>query len=414
VDDPSSLYYFLILCFAYVFFLVFRISALHFLTREAIGKARNEKRTPSEILLPDYILNGLFLVEILLILLAADAFRRIMGVLIPGFPGTAGFVLFAVVVFGLRGFARMLLPRSASQIIGAFTAPVVKLLGYALAPFGWLYGRFCLFIGILSRAGRRSTAVSPSAEFFELYAAESGSDFEEDEKEMIEGIISIRDTRAREVMVPRVDIVAVSEKATVDEIKGLVVKHGYSRLPVYRESVDDIVGILHAKDLFLVEQTGADIGSLLRKPYYVPDSKKVNEILAELQEHKTQMAVVVDEYGGTAGLITLEDVIEEIVGEIHDEYDAEEFTFEKLSDGTYVVNAKMDLEELSEELGIEIQTDEFETLGGFIIAREGQVPSAGEVLHYDNFEVKILESDERRISSVQVTVKPSDGETRES
>jgi CBS domain containing-hemolysin-like protein len=414
VDDPSSLYYFLILCFAFVFFLIFRLSALHFLTREAIGKARGEKRTPSQVLLPDYILNGLFLIEVLLILLAADGFRRVLGVLMPGFPETVSFVLFAVVVFGLRGFARMLLPRSASQIIGAFTAPVVKLLGYALAPFAWLYSRFCRFVGILLRAERRSTAVSPSAEFFELYAGESGGDFEEEEKEMIEAIISIRDTRAREVMVPRVDIVAVSEKATINEIKGLVVKHGYSRLPVYRESVDDVVGILHAKDLFLVEQTGADIGSLLRKPYYVPDSKKINEILTELQEHKTQMAIVVDEYGGTAGLITLEDVIEEIVGEIHDEYDAEEFTFEKLPDGKYTVNAKMDLEELSEELGIELQTDKFETLGGFIIAREGQVPSAGEVLQYDNFEVKVLDSDERRISSVQITVKPSGEETGES
>jgi putative hemolysin len=414
VGDPSIFYYFFGVCLGYVIFLTFRLSTLYILTRVEIDKARDGKRTPFKTLLPDRILDGLFLVELLFILLAADGFRRVLAQLIPKFPEAASFALFALIVFALRGFARMLLPRSVAYILGAFTAPIAKLLGYGLAPFAWAYGRFCHFIGILLRAERCPTAVSPCAEFFEVYAGESGGDLEKEEKEMIEAIISIRDTRAREVMVPRVDIVAVPETATIEGIKALVVKHGYSRLPVYRESADDIIGILHAKDLFVAEQTGADISSLLRRPYYVPDSKKVNEILTELQEHKTQMAIVVDEYGGTAGLITLEDAIEEIVGEIHDEYDAEEFTFEILQDGSYKVNAKMDLEELSEELGIEIRAEEFETLGGFIIAREGQVPSAGEVLHYDNFEVKVLESDERRISSVRIKVKPAEEETRES
>ncbi|UCE26177.1 MAG: HlyC/CorC family transporter [Candidatus Coatesbacteria bacterium] len=369
-------------------------------------KDLGDRNSAAEILIPDRVLNGLFLVEVVLILLAADGFRRVIGQLALVVPEAVSFVVFAVVAFGLRGGARMLLPRSAAYFLGAFTAPVVKLLGYIITPFVWTFAKLTNLVGLLLRAGRRAEAVAPDAEFFELYAAETGAELEEEEKEMIEAIISIRATRAREVMVPRVDIVAVPETATVNEIKALVVKHGYSRLPVFRENVDDVIGILHAKDLFVVEGTGVDVISLLRKPYYVPDSKKVNEILTELQEHKTQMAIVVDEYGGTAGVITLEDVIEEIVGEIHDEYDAEEFTFEKSADGSYRVNAKMDLEELSEELGIEIAGEDFETLGGFIIAQEGQVPAEGEVLDYENLEITVLESDERRVSSVRIKVKP--------
>jgi len=413
VEDPSSLYYFAGICIGYVIFLIFRLSALYYMTRGEVTKELGDRNSPAGTIIPDRVFNGLYLVEVALILLAADGFRRTLGQLTPAVPEFASFVVFATVAFGLRGGARMLLPRSAAYLLGAFTAPVVKLLGYIIAPFAWAYGKLTDLVGLLLRAGRRAGAVAPDAEFFELYTAETGAELEEEEKEMIEAIISIRATRARDVMVPRVDIVAVPETATVDEIKALVVKHGYSRLPVFRENVDDVIGILHAKDLFVVEGTGADVISLLRKPYYVPDSKKVNEILTELQEHKTQMAIVVDEYGGTAGLITLEDVIEEIVGEIHDEYDAEEFTFEKLADGSYRVNAKMDLEELSDELGIEIPDEDFETLGGFIIAQEGQVPAEGDVLEYENVEIEVLESDERRVSSVCVKVKPPTEEAEE-
>lgn len=406
MEDSSSLFYFIGVCVGYVVFITFRLSALYYMTRGEVTKDLGDRNSAAEILIPDRVLNGLFLVEVVLILLAADGFRRVIGQLALVVPEAVSFVVFAVVAFGLRGGARMLLPRSAAYFLGAFTAPVVKLLGYIITPFVWTFAKLTNLVGLLLRAGRRAEAVAPDAEFFELYAAETGAELEEEEKEMIEAIISIRATRAREVMVPRVDIVAVPETATVNEIKALVVKHGYSRLPVFRENVDDVIGILHAKDLFVVEGTGVDVISLLRKPYYVPDSKKVNEILTELQEHKTQMAIVVDEYGGTAGVITLEDVIEEIVGEIHDEYDAEEFTFEKSADGSYRVNAKMDLEELSEELGIEIAGEDFETLGGFIIAQEGQVPAEGEVLDYENLEITVLESDERRVSSVRIKVKP--------
>lgn len=413
MKDASSLYYFVGVCIGYVVFLIFRLSALYYMTGGEITKEHGDRTSPVETVIPDRVFSGLFLIEVVLILFAADGFRRTLEQLTPAVPEAVSFIIFTAVAFGLRGGARMLLPRSAAYFLGAFTAPVVKLLGYIIAPFASAYGKITDVVGLLFRAGRRAEAVAPDAEFFELYTTETGAELKEEEKEMIEAIISIRATRAREVMVPRVDIVAVPETATVNEIKALVVKHGYSRLPVYRENVDDVIGILHAKDLFVVEGTGADVISLLRKPYYVPDSKKVNEILTELQEHKTQMAIVVDEYGGTAGLITLEDVIEEIVGEIRDEYDAEEFTFEKLADGSYKVNAKMDLEELSEELGIEIPDEDFETLGGFIIAQKGRVPAEGDVLEYENVEIKVLESNERRVSSVRITVRPPAEESEE-
>lgn len=225
-------------------------------------------------------------------------------------------------------------------------------------------------------------------------------ELEDDEREMIRGIYNIRDIVVKEIMVPRVDIVAAEDSADINGLIDLVVENGFSRLPIYHDQMDDVVGILHAKDLFMLEREKKQLGDVLRSPYFVPETKNISDLLDEFLTEKNQMAIVVDEYGGTAGLITLEDVIEEIVGEIHDEYDEEEIAWEKVADDTYRVDAKVDVTELNEALNLAIPDEEFESLGGYLISLAGYVPTKDEVFEENGITLKVLESDERRISSI--------------
>lgn len=225
---------------------------------------------------------------------------------------------------------------------------------------------------------------------------------EKGEKEMIHGIFKFGDMEAKEVMVPRIDMKCLSVGDTVEKAVDYVLKTGYSRFPVYEKNVDNIVGILYSKDLF-GRPPREQIKSLLRPAYYIPESKKLDEILREMQEKKTQMAIVVDEYGGTLGLVTLEDILEEIVGEIMDEYDKEEPRVQVIEDGVAVVDAKADIEELNEILDIDLPEEDFETVGGLIFNVLGRIPKPGDRVKINGnlMEVKTMRG--RRISKIKVT-----------
>jgi CBS domain containing-hemolysin-like protein len=207
-------------------------------------------------------------------------------------------------------------------------------------------------------------------------------------------------------MTPRVEMVTVDVRDPIDEIKRVVMAKGFSRIPVVDESPDAVVGILHAKDIFKLEDTGEKLRSVLREPVYVPESKRVNELLREFRSAKAQFAIVVDEYGGTAGLITLEDVLEEIVGEILDEYDAEVKLLEKIGDNVWLVAGRADIGELNEQLGVAIPEEDFETVGGFISSLSGKVPETGERLSYENLGFYVTAADARRVKQVRLTVAP--------
>jgi putative hemolysin len=241
-------------------------------------------------------------------------------------------------------------------------------------------------------------------------AGEEGGLLKEDEKEMIYSIFDLDDTLAREIMVPRIDIVAVEANTLIREAMDIIIQAGHSRVPVYVDTVDNIIGILYVKDLlahWLKEGEPRSVRNLEREVYYVPETKPVNDLLRELQAKKVHIAIVVDEYGGTAGLVTIEDVLEEIVGEIQDEHDAEEFYMQYISDDEYIFSARMDLDDINDLMSIDLPTDESDTLGGLIYNVLGRIPKAGDALSGESFGLPnlyltVLAVDGRRIRTVKV------------
>jgi putative hemolysin len=202
-----------------------------------------------------------------------------------------------------------------------------------------------------------------------------------DEREMIEGIFSFGDTLVREVMIPRVDIIAIEETATIDDALDVVIAHGHSRIPVFQETIDHVVGILYAKDLLPYLRIGRRdivLQKILRQPHFVPEAMKVDMLLKDLQTRRVHLAVVVDEYGGTAGLITIEDLLEQIVGDIQDEYDAEEPEIQRVTDGELIVDARLLLEDLNDLTGLELESEESERIGGLVFEQLGRVPMVGD------------------------------------
>lgn len=242
---------------------------------------------------------------------------------------------------------------------------------------------------------------SDVSEFLET--ADDEQPLAEQEKEMIQGIVDFRETQTREIMVPRIDLVAAEITDPMEKIKEIIIETGHSRIPIYQETIDNIIGIVHAKDLLRAEKEGGKVQDYLRQPSFVPETKKVNQLLNDFQKTKMHMAIVVDEYGGTAGIVTIEDIMEEIVGEIQDEYDFEEPLARRLPDGSYLVNAKIDIEELNEALGINLPSEDFESLGGYILEQLERVPRPGEVINEDDVSIKIKDSDERKVSWAIIT-----------
>ena len=229
------------------------------------------------------------------------------------------------------------------------------------------------------------------------------------EGRLIESIFEFRDTLVREIMVPRLEMVGVERHTPLDQIIALVLSCGHSRLPVFDGDIDHIKGTLLAKDLLVFWQsadTTWDPARVLRPAYFIPESKKISDLLRDLVERKTQIAVVIDEYGGTAGLITLEDILEEIVGEIYDEYDRQEPRLVPQEDGSVVVDARLDVEELMDHFDLERPEGKFESVGGLLIHYLGRVPQVNDRVEIPDLELTVLSADERRAKQVQARRLP--------
>ncbi|MGA2403695.1 MAG: hemolysin family protein [Syntrophobacteraceae bacterium] len=225
----------------------------------------------------------------------------------------------------------------------------------------------------------------------------------EDEGEMIQGIFSFRDTIAREIMVPRTDTVYAEAETRLAEIIRIIIESGHSRIPMYQDNIDNIVGTLHAKDL--LPFWGTDnivIREIMRSPYFIPETKKISEVLKDLRDNKSHMAIVIDEYGGTAGILTLEDIIEEIIGEIMDEYDAEQKLIIEHEDGSISVNARLGVDKLEDFLQVELPEGDFESVGGFIISLIGKVPEVNEKVVYNGIEILIEAATSRKIDRARI------------
>ena len=235
---------------------------------------------------------------------------------------------------------------------------------------------------------------------------------EAEEEQMISAVMSLSDSKLHEVMVPRIDIVAIDQEATFDEAVEVVLKEGHSRTPLYRESVDHIVGILYAKDLLRLIAAGGmrpRLRDIMRPALFVPESQSVDDLLHELQRRKVHMAVVLDEYGGTAGLVTIEDLLEEIVGEIQDEFDEEEPMKVEIGPGEVILDGRAAIDDLTElvEPALELEDDEeYDTLGGFVYHRIGRVPVVGDAVVIEPFVITVIKVSGRRVGKVRVRWAP--------
>ncbi len=326
-----------------------------------------------------------------------------------------------VVVTLLTGFANIILgeivPKSIAvtypeRVALSVAAPMV-FFDRLLAPPVWLVNATTRLV--LKPFGIQPRRVAPVVSEEELRvlveAGEEQGVIEEQEKEMIQSIFEFADTIAREVMTPRVDMKCIAVDATPQEAIALIRKTGHSRIPVYEGSVDNILGILHAKDLLRLCESAPtpqfSLREVMRPAYFVPESKRVVELLQDLRRRRIHMAIVQDEYGGTAGLVTLEDLVEEIVGEIQDEYDVEpEEPVQTLPDGSLLIDARMHLDDASELLKTPLESEEFDTLGGFVFGLLGHQPSEGEVVTANGWQLRVHALEGHRIRLVQAIPLP--------
>jgi len=239
----------------------------------------------------------------------------------------------------------------------------------------------------------------------------SEEDTTKEEQKILQGIVSFGNTDTKQVMQPRIDIFALDENLKLPEVFSEIVKHGFSRIPVYKENVDTIIGVLYAKDLLpYLDRKQFDWKTLLREPFFVPENKKLDDLMVEFQEKKVHLAIVVDEYGGTSGIVSLEDVIEEIVGDISDEFDDEDLTFSKLDDKNYVFEGKTTLKDFYRIIKLEDDTifennkGEAETIAGFVLEISGSFPKMGSKISFETYTFTIESLDKKRIKQVKVTL----------
>jgi len=292
--------------------------------------------------------------------------------------------------------------RSYCVAAAALILPLYLLLYPVRRPLGAALTR-------MSPLGVRHAAVLLEEDLKDM--AENGDGphgLDQDEREMIQRVFLLGETVVREIMVPRIDMVAIEEEASIEAVMNLIREKRHSRLPVYRGNVDNMVGFLHIKDLLanLGRSPEARLVELLRPIPFVPETKRVGELLSEMRERRLHLAIVVDEYGGTAGLVTLEDVIEEVVGEIQDESDKEQPLLVALDDGSFRVDAKLDLDELNERLDVALPADDFDTLGGYLYGLAGKIPAPGDRFHDSGLQFEIRGVRGRRITQVLVRPEP--------
>ena len=230
---------------------------------------------------------------------------------------------------------------------------------------------------------------------------------EDEKKEMIQGIVELSDTTVKEVMVPRIDVLFVSAGSDRDELLSRIIESGHSRFPVYEETIDNVIGILYVQDILksLVKNDTFDIKTMIHKPFFVPEAKRIDDLLAEFRRRKVHIAMVVDEYGGVSGIVCMEDILEEIIGDIQDEFDNEKEDILELGNGAWLCDGRMNLEDLAERIGITLPVEDFDTLGGFVFDLFGKIPVKYEKQVWDGHDFIIQDMDGHKINSVKIVIR---------
>lgn len=339
-----------------------------------------------------------------------------MGITAPGLPmwvGVLAFVLGVLLVSAVLVTVASAWARYAGEELLAYSLPVLFVCRKVCWPL-------LAVMRLVDVVVRRLAGVQDQEEadnHFEqeiMEAVQEGQEeglVDQQERKMIESVIEFRDTTVDQIMTPRTEIVAVEMGSNLEQVKATIEQHGHSRLPVYEQSLDNIMGMIYAKDLLRFAGQAAhqfQIDKLMRTCYFVPESKPLRNLFAEFRQKKVHVAVVLDEYGGTAGLITNEDIIEQIVGQITDEYEpSEPAAVLQIDEQTMEVDARMRIDELNEQLNLDLpESEDYETLGGFLFSSMGRIPSAGETYSYHNKLLTIIEAAPRRISRVKVKILP--------
>ncbi len=300
-----------------------------------------------------------------------------------------------------------------SEAISAFFIRPLVLLYYLFYPFTYIINVFVkVVIKIMGgKIDKEQPLITEDEIEFMINVGEEEGILEDETKEMMHNIMDIKDISVKEIMVPRTEMVAVSIDSTIDDVLKVIEEYEYSRIPVYENDLDHIAGILYVKDLIMYAKEGLknlniDLKNMIKKPFFVPETKNIYDLFKEFQSKRVHLAIVIDEYGGVAGIATMEDILEEIVGEIRDEYDsAEEDEFVEVNENTFIVDAGMDLDDFCEKLGIEKTEDmeDYETVGGLIYDLADKIPSEGEELDFtDKFRIKVIKTEGNKIVKVEV------------
>ncbi len=386
------------------------------LVEEGLGSARTAERLAenSNRLLATTQL-GMMLTTFFAGAVVATTWAPQLAVTLGKWLGTASYsVAFTLVVFGTAVFMLLLaelvpeiIATQHSERLALLLAPPLSIVAIITMPVIRLMEWVTLSISRVF--GLQLTSSMPFVTEEEIKtmvdAGEEGGVIPEEEAEMIYSILNLADTLAREVMVPRIDVVAVDVTTPMLEALDVLMEAGHSRIPVYRDTIDNVMGLLYAKDVLPYLRNGqvdVPLIEILREAYFIPETKNASDLLLDLQQRRVHIAIVVDEYGGMAGLVTIEDLLEEIVGEIQDEYDSEEPFIEFVDENEYLLDGRVDLDDLNRLMDIEIPTGESDTLGGFIFSSLGRVPSVGNRVTFDNLDFTVESVAGRRIQKVRV------------
>ena len=351
-------------------------------------------------------LNALYLAVNVIQVIQAALVGVLAGRLFGALGVAAGIVLNVVVLFTVAEAAPKTWALQHPDRAALMTAGLVEWIGRVMRwPAKGLIGVANILLP--GKGLRRGPFVTEEEILALAEEAAEAAVIEESERELIESIIDFGDTVAREVMVPRPDIVAVDRTTSVSDTVELAIQRGFTRLPVYGEGADDVVGVTNVKDAVRTERAGRgdeEVGEIMQPAYFVPETKAVSDLLAEMQAGSVHIAIVVDEYGGTAGLVTLEDLLEELVGEIYDEFDTDTHPLQKLPGGQVLVDASFNVGDLNEELDLDLPEDGWDSLGGLVFSMLGRVPVQGDIVEVDGVRMRVQRVDGRRVARVRLTL----------
>jgi putative hemolysin len=305
-------------------------------------------------------------------------------------------------------FPKTIFQRHADRLVKTVIYPL-RAVFFACYPVAflitWLIGHSLQWFGL--QAEKKNPFVTKEELGLLMQLSDRDSTLDIHERRMIRRIFGFSDTRVREAMIPLVEVVALEETATVDELVQAIREHGYSRIPIFQDNIHNIVGWVNAFDVLSLPPGERSFRHLIRPAYYVPETRRIGDLLRDVQQKGVPLAVVVDEYGGSVGIVTIEDMVEEIVGEIEDEYDAAERLYEVLPDGSLRIDGRMEIDAINEILGLNLPTGHYTTLAGFILAQLERIPRPGEILVHDGLMLEVEAATNRAIERVHVFPRPS-------